>query len=30
MKDSWNITQQMMLLTQDPDKARLLKAEAGA
>jgi hypothetical protein len=29
-KDSWNITQQMMLLTQDPDKARLLKAEAGA
>jgi rhamnose utilization protein RhaD (predicted bifunctional aldolase and dehydrogenase) len=29
-KDSWNITQQMMLLAQDPDKARLLKAEAGA
>ena len=30
MKDSWNVTQQMMLLSQDPDKARLLKAEAGA
>ena len=30
LKDSWNITQQMMLLNQDPDKARLLKAEAGA
>jgi hypothetical protein len=29
-KDSWNITQQMVLLSQDPDKARLLKAEAGA
>jgi chromosome segregation ATPase len=29
-KDGWNITQQMMLLAQDPDKARLLKAEAGA
>lgn len=29
-KDSWNITQQMLLLNQDPDKARLLKAEAGA
>ncbi len=29
-KDGWNITQQMILLTQDPDKARLLKAEAGA
>jgi hypothetical protein len=29
-KDSWNITQQMLLLSQDPDKARLLKAEAGA
>jgi len=28
-KDSWNITQQMMMLTSDPDKARLLKAEAG-
>jgi len=30
LKDSWNITQQMMLLAQDPDKARLLKTEAGA
>jgi hypothetical protein len=30
LKDSWNITQQMMLLAKDPDKARLLKAEAGA
>ena len=29
-KDTWNITQQMLLLSQDPDKARLLKAEAGA
>ena len=29
-KDSWNLTQQMIPLTQDPDKARLLKAEAGA
>ncbi len=29
-KDGWNITQQMILLSQDPDKARLLKAEAGA
>ena len=29
-KDNWNITQQMLLLSQDPDKARLLKAEAGA
>jgi hypothetical protein len=29
-KDSWNVTQQMILLSQDPDKARLLKAEAGA
>ena len=29
-KDSWNVTQQMLLLSQDPDKARLLKAEAGA
>jgi hypothetical protein len=28
-KDNWNITQQMMMLTSDPDKARLLKAEAG-
>lgn len=30
LKDSWNVTQQMMMLTKDPDKARLLKAEAGA
>ena len=29
LKDSWNVTQQMMMLTKDPDKARLLKAEAG-
>lgn len=29
-KDGWNITQQMMMLASDPDKARLLKAEAGA
>jgi len=29
LKDSWNITQQMMMLAKDPDKARLLKAEAG-
>ena len=29
-KDSWNVTQQMMMLAKDPDKARLLKAEAGA
>jgi hypothetical protein len=29
-KDGWNVTQQMILLNQDPDKARLLKAEAGA
>jgi hypothetical protein len=28
-KDSWNVTQQMMMLNSDPDKARLLKAEAG-
>ena len=28
-KESWNITQQMLMLTSDPDKARLLKAEAG-
>lgn len=28
-KESWNITQQMMMLASDPDKARLLKAEAG-
>ena len=29
LKDSWNVTQQMILLAKDPDKARLLKAEAG-
>ena len=29
LKESWNITEQMMLLANDPDKARLLKAEAG-
>jgi len=28
-KDGWNITQQMMMLSTDPDKARLLRAEAG-
>ncbi len=28
-KDGWNITQQMMMLASDPDKARLLRAEAG-
>ena len=28
-KDGWNITQQMMMLSSDPDKARLLRAEAG-
>jgi rhamnose utilization protein RhaD (predicted bifunctional aldolase and dehydrogenase) len=28
-KDGWNVTQQMMMLNSDPDKARLLKAEAG-
>ena len=28
-KEAWNITQQMMMLSSDPDKARLLKAEAG-
>ena len=28
-KEGWNITQQMMMLSSDPDKARLLKAEAG-
>ena len=28
-KDGWNVTQQMVMLTQDPDRARLLKAEAG-
>lgn len=29
-KDSWNVTQQMILLGKDPDMARLLKAEASA
>tara|TARA_Y100000033_G_C2756091_1_gene116456 strand:+ start:1114 stop:1818 length:705 start_codon:yes stop_codon:yes gene_type:complete len=29
LKDSWNFTEQMDLLNKDPDKARLLKAEAG-
>ncbi len=29
LKDSFNITEQMMLLAKDPDKARILKAEAG-
>lgn len=28
-KDSWNVTQQMMMLELEPDKARLLRAEAG-
>ncbi len=28
-KEAWNVTQQMMMLSSDPDKARLLKAEAG-
>lgn len=28
-KDSWNVTQQMILLGKDPDLARLLKSEAG-
>lgn len=28
-KDSWNITEQLVMLSSDPDKARLLKAEAG-
>ena len=28
-KDAWNVTQQMMMLASDPDKARLLKTEAG-
>jgi len=30
LKDSWNVTQQMILLSKDPDRARLLRAEAGA
>ncbi len=29
-KESWNVTQQMMMLTDNPDMARLLKSEAGA
>ena len=29
LKESWNVTEQMILLDRDPDKARLLKAEAG-
>jgi hypothetical protein len=29
LKETWNVTQQMMMLASDPDKARLLKAEAG-
>lgn len=28
-KDTWNITEQLVMLSSDPDKARLLKAEAG-
>ena len=28
-QEGWNITQQMMMLSSDPDRARLLKAEAG-
>ena len=29
LKDSFNVTEQMILLAKDPDKARMLKAEAG-
>lgn len=29
LKDSFNVTEQMILLSKDPDKARILKAEAG-
>lgn len=29
LKDSFNVTEQMILLAKDPDKARILKAEAG-
>ncbi len=29
-KESWNVTQQMMMLVDNPDMARLLKSEAGA
>ena len=28
-QEGWNVTQQMMMLSEDPDRARLLKAEAG-
>ena len=28
-QEGWNVTQQMMMLVDNPDKARLLKAEAG-
>jgi alanyl-tRNA synthetase len=28
-QEGWNVTQQMMMLADDPDRARLLKAEAG-
>jgi len=28
-QEGWNITQQMMMLSEDPDRARLLRAEAG-
>ena len=28
-QEGWNVTQQMMMLNTDPDRARLLKAEAG-
>jgi hypothetical protein len=28
-QEGWNVTQQMMMLSDDPDRARLLKAEAG-
>ena len=29
-KEAWNVTQQMMMLVDNPDMARLLKSEAGA
>jgi hypothetical protein len=28
-KEAWNFTEQMMIMNSDPDRARLLKAEAG-
>jgi alanyl-tRNA synthetase len=28
-KEAWNFTEQMMIMSSDPDRARLLKAEAG-